>query len=72
MTSFFFYIFKDGRSGGAQKLNLPGVFNNRETLQKYLAGFIVDLEEPDKADEDYNNWKNGVIEKDVRKTIADM
>ena len=57
-------------------MELLGVFRNRETLQKYLLGFIEDLEEPDKAEEDYNNWlldmNNGIIEKDVKKTIADM
>ena len=57
-------------------MELLGVFRNRETLQKYLLGFIEDLEEPDKAEEDYNNWlldmDNGIIEKDVKKTIADM
>jgi hypothetical protein len=48
------------------------VFRNRETLQKYLLGFILNLEEPDKAEEDYKNWKIGIFEKDVKNTIADM
>jgi len=55
---------------------LPGVFRSLESLQKYLLGFIMDLEEPDRAEEDYKNWlsdfKSGQIEKDEKKTIADI
>ena len=52
------------------------MFRNIETLQKFLLGFIIDLEDPDKADDDYINWlsevKKGNVEKDEKKTISDM
>ena len=58
------------------QVNLHGVFRNLESLQKYLLGFLMDFEDPDKAEEDYKNWlsefKSGQIEKDEKKTIADI
>ena len=58
------------------QLKFPGVFRSLESLQKFLLGFIRDLEEPDGAEEDYKNWlsdfKSGQIEKDEKKTIADI
>ena len=65
-----------GQPQSATQLELPGVFRNIDTLQKFLLGFIIDLEDPDKADDDYINWlsevKKGNVEKDEKKTISDM
>ena len=56
------------------QIELPGVFRNEEALQKYLLGFVADLSDPDKIEEEYEEWKEkydkGKIGIDDKKTIS--